>query len=188
MRSWLSPFEQVTGRFDGVVGQPDRAGEHVRRAARQRRQRRLGAGEAVGDLVERAVAAEADDHVDAVVGRPLGQAGGVAPTVGLDHRDLVVRGERLLDHDPAPRRHRGRRRVHDEQESHWRQLVTPAPLLARSHPYEHRRLREADPRSGRARRAQRRSHVEARRKVDPRRLRLVRRRDGAATGRQGRWR
>ena len=46
---------------------------------------------------------EHDDHVGAVGGRALGQPGGVAAPAGLGHRDLVVGGERLLDHDPPAR-------------------------------------------------------------------------------------
>ena len=48
-------------------------------------ERGRGAGQPVGGLVQRAVAAEADDHVDAVVGRALRQAGGVAAAVRLGH-------------------------------------------------------------------------------------------------------
>ena len=77
-------------RGDGVVGQADRAGEHVRRAARQRAEGGVGAGDAGGDLVERAVAAEPDDDVDAAPGGVVGEAGGVAAAVGLDELDLVV--------------------------------------------------------------------------------------------------
>src|SRR4051794_12169340 len=51
--------------------------------------------------------------------------------------------------------------------------------------YEYRRLRQADTRPGRAGSAHRGQHVEARWEVDPRRVRLLRRRDGPPTGRQG---
>ena len=50
------------------------------------------AGDAGGHLVQRAVAAEADDDVDAAARRVLGEAGGVAATVGLDDLDLVAAG------------------------------------------------------------------------------------------------
>ena len=45
----------------------------------QRAERGVGAGDAGGHLVERAVAAEADDDVDAAPGGVVGEAGGVAP-------------------------------------------------------------------------------------------------------------
>ena len=81
--------EQLDGR-DRVVGQADRAGEHVGRAAGQHAERGVGAGDAGGDLVERAVAAEADDDVDAAAGGVVGEAGGVAAPVRLDELDVVV--------------------------------------------------------------------------------------------------
>ena len=56
------------------------------------------AGQAVGRLVQRAVAAEHDDHVDPVGGGALGEAGGVAPPVGLGQGHVVVGRQRLLDH------------------------------------------------------------------------------------------
>ena len=95
--------EEGAGRLDRVVGQPDRAGEDVGRAAGQGGERGVGAGQAVGRLVEGAVAAEHDDDVDAVAGRALGQAGGVVAAVGLGDGDVVVGRQRLLDDDPAAR-------------------------------------------------------------------------------------
>ena len=53
-------------------------------------ERGVGAGDAGGHLVERAVAAVADDHVDAAAGGVLGEAGGVAAAVGLDDLHLVA--------------------------------------------------------------------------------------------------
>ena len=66
---------QQLGRGDRVVGQADRAGEHVGRPAGQDAERGVGAGDAGGDLVQRAVAAEADDDVDARAGRRRGRSG-----------------------------------------------------------------------------------------------------------------
>jgi hypothetical protein len=63
-------------------------------------------GETVGDFVERAVAPEAHDHVDTVVGGPLREAAGVPSSVGFGHGDLMIRRERLLDDDPSARRDR----------------------------------------------------------------------------------
>ncbi len=65
--------QQLDGR-DRVVGQADRAGEHVRRSARQRAERGVGAGDARGHLVERAVATEPDDDVDARAERRRGRS------------------------------------------------------------------------------------------------------------------
>ena len=90
---------------DRVVGQPDRAGEHVRRAAGQHAEGGVGAGDAGRHLVQRAVAAEPDDDVDAAAGGVVGEAGGVAAPVGLDELDLVVAGEPAVDDDgvaPSP--------------------------------------------------------------------------------------
>ena len=76
------------------------------------------AGQPVGRLVERAVTAEHDDDVDAVGGRALGEARGVAPAARLGDRDVVVGRQRLGDHDPPPGGHRRGERVDDEQEPH----------------------------------------------------------------------
>ena len=57
---------QLRGGVDRVVGDAERAREHVRRAAGQRRERGVGAGEPAAGLVERAVAGEHRDDVDAV--------------------------------------------------------------------------------------------------------------------------
>ena len=67
--------EQGAGGLDGVVRQPDRAGEHVGRPAGEGGQGGLGARQAVGGLVQRAVAAERDHHDVVAVARPLGEAG-----------------------------------------------------------------------------------------------------------------
>src|SRR6266545_6756355 len=60
-----------------------------------------------------------------------------------------------------------------------------APEAGQDHRYEHRRLRQADPRPGGAREARGRPHPRSQRQADPRRVRLVRRRDGPATRGQG---
>ena len=101
---------------DGVVGQPDRAGEHVRRAAGQGAERGVGAGDARRHLVQRAVAAEADDDVDAAPGGVVGEAGGVAAAVRLDELDVVVAAQPAVHDDGVARRHRRRERVHHEDD------------------------------------------------------------------------
>ena len=57
----------MLGGVDDVVGDPERSRDHVRGAARQDGHRDVRAGEAVGDLVERPVAAERDDDVIAAL-------------------------------------------------------------------------------------------------------------------------
>ena len=83
----MPPASEVDGG-DRIVGQPDRAGEHVRRAAGEHAERGVGAGDAGRHLVERAVAAEPDDDVDVAPGGVEGEAGGVAATVRLDELDV----------------------------------------------------------------------------------------------------
>ena len=58
-RPWASDTTSRSAACDRVVGDPERAREHVGRPARQRRERGVGAGEAVGRFVERAVAGRA---------------------------------------------------------------------------------------------------------------------------------
>src|SRR4029079_10107954 len=61
--------EQVLGGVDDIVGYPERTCDDVRRSAREQRDRDVGAGKAVDDLVERPVAAERDDDVITAVDR-----------------------------------------------------------------------------------------------------------------------
>ena len=91
--------EQLAGGLDRILGRPDGAGEHVRRAARQRGQRGRAPGQAVGGLVQRAVTAEDDDRVEVLGGGVLGQPGGMAAPARFRHLDVVVGGQRLADDD-----------------------------------------------------------------------------------------
>ena len=84
------PSGEQVGRRDRVVGHAERAGEHVGRTAGEHAERGVGAGDPGGDLVERAVAAVPDHHVDAASGGVVGEACGVAAPVGLDHLDVVA--------------------------------------------------------------------------------------------------
>ena len=102
----------------GSSGDAERAGVDVRGAAREGRERGLGADEPVGRLVQRAVAAEHRDDLDAPPGRAAGEAGRVPAPRRLRHLEVVLRAERLLDHHPLAGRHRRRGRVHDEQDAH----------------------------------------------------------------------
>ncbi len=108
--------QQLHGRHR-IVGHAERAGEHVGAAAGEHAERGVGAGDAGGDLVQRAVAAEPDDDVDASTGGVLGESGGVAAAVGLDDLDVVAAGERSVDDDRVARRHRRRERVDDQQDA-----------------------------------------------------------------------
>jgi hypothetical protein len=82
--------QQVLGRVDDVVGDPEHPGVHVGRAARQAGERRRGAAQAVGRLVDRAVAAERDDDVVALAGRLARQRGGVVARLGVDRVNVVT--------------------------------------------------------------------------------------------------
>ena len=108
--------EQVDGG-DGIVGQADRAGEHVRRTAGQDPEGGVGAGDASRHLIERAVATEGDDDVDVAPGGVGGEAGRVAAPVGLDQLDRMVAGEAALHDDGIARRHGRGERVDDEQDA-----------------------------------------------------------------------
>ena len=110
--------QQLAGGLQRVAGDPDGAGEDVGGAAGQRGEGGGRPGQAVGRLVERAVAAHGHDHVDAVVGRAVGEALGVPPPARLGHGQIVIGGEGLGDDDPGPGGHRRRGGVDDQQDSH----------------------------------------------------------------------
>jgi hypothetical protein len=112
--------EQLAGGLQRIPGDPDGPGEHVGRAARERRQGGGRARQAVGRLIQRPVAAHGHHHVDAVVGRAVGQPFGVAAPGRLGHGELVVGGQRLGDDDPGPGGHRRRGGIDDEEDPHRR--------------------------------------------------------------------
>ena len=124
----VAGIDSVGEQFDGcdrVVGKADRSCEHVRRSTRQDAKGGLGAGDARRHLVERAVAAEADHDVDAPPRRVVGEARCVPPPVRLDDLDVVAAAQPTLDHHGVPRRHRGRKRVDDEQDAQAPQATRP---------------------------------------------------------------
>ncbi len=88
---------EVFDGIDRVVRQADRASEHVGRPAGQHTERRVGAGDAGGDFVERAVTAETDHDVDAPAGGVVSETGGVTAPVGLDDLDVVTPAEATVD-------------------------------------------------------------------------------------------
>ena len=100
----------------GSLGSAQRAGEHVGRAAGQHAERGVGAGDAGRHLVERAVAAVADDDVDAAPGGVVGEPGGVPAPVGLDQLDVVPLRQSPVHDDGVACRHRRGERVDDEQD------------------------------------------------------------------------
>ncbi len=83
--------EEIDGG-DGIIGQPDGAGEHVGRTAGQHSEGRVGPGDTGRHLVERSVAAETDDDVDVASGGVEGETGGVAAAVRLDELRRRVLG------------------------------------------------------------------------------------------------
>ena len=113
-------LEQHVDRVDAVVREAEDSGEDVGGAPGEGGECSVRAGEAVGCLVERAVTAEHDDQVVALPGGRLGETGGVAPPAGFGEGDVVVGGQRLVDHDPSSGGDRGGHGVHDEQNPHRR--------------------------------------------------------------------
>ena len=89
--------EQVLGGVDDVVRDAERAADDVRRATRQHRHRDARAREAVGDLVEGAVAAERNDDVVLADARLAADLDRVRPCLGADGGDVVAALERVDD-------------------------------------------------------------------------------------------
>ena len=91
-----------------------------------------GVQQAVDDLVDRAVAAEGDDDVEAVERGLVGQLDGVAAVGGLGDVELDLAGEGVGD-DVAGAGGGGRRLgVHDQQRAHRPSLPVPSrPCSAR---------------------------------------------------------
>ena len=109
--------QQVLGRVDDVVGDAEGAADDVGRAARQHRDRHVGAGKPVDDLVQGPVAAEGDDDVVAVVAHLASDLGGMVLRLGGDRLDLVTPLQRVDDEVAQPVGNRGRVGVDDDQHS-----------------------------------------------------------------------
>ena len=86
-------------------------------AARQSAERRFGPRHTGRDLVERAIAAEADDDVDPATGSILGKPDGMPAAVGLDDLYVIALGESPMHDHGVTRRHRGGKRVDDQQDA-----------------------------------------------------------------------
>ena len=94
-RPAVGGVQQLLGGVDDVGRDPEQLRDDVVRAAGQAGQRRARAGEAVGGLVDRAVAAERDDDVVVRGGGLAAQLDRVALGLGVDRRDLVAALERV---------------------------------------------------------------------------------------------
>ncbi len=108
--------QQVCGG-DRIVRHAERAREDVRGTAWKHAERRVGASDSGCHLVQRAVAAVANDHVDTATGCVVSEAGGVTAAIRFDHLDFVtLRETSVYDHRVACRDRR-RKRVDDQQDS-----------------------------------------------------------------------
>ena len=115
--------QELAGRVDRVGREAERARVDVGRAAGQRRERGVGVQEPVGGFVERAVAGEYHDDVEAVVRGCVREPGRVAAPRRLRDLDLVLGGEQLADHHALARRHRRRGGVDEKQHPHRRRVA-----------------------------------------------------------------
>lgn len=116
----IESFEEHRDGVDAVVREAEDPGEDIGGAPREGGESGVRASEAVGCFVECAVTAEHDNEVVALPGGGLGKTGGVAPSAGLGEGDIVVGGQRLVDHDPSSGGDRRGHGVHDEQNPHRR--------------------------------------------------------------------
>ena len=102
----------------------------------QHAERGVGAGERVDGFVDRAVAAEDDHEVDAVVHRLGGELVRVATLLGLGDLQPEVGRQRLLDDREGGLGHRPRDGVDDEEDAmeaqgHGGSSMTGVPLSSR---------------------------------------------------------
>src|ERR671918_276352 len=88
------PDQMLSGVHD-VIWNPQRAADDVGGTAREDRDRDIGPGEPIGDLVQRPVAAERDDDVVAAVSRFAPDLDRVLGRLGVDGLHLVARLERV---------------------------------------------------------------------------------------------
>src|SRR6187551_2915156 len=107
--------EQVLGRVDDVVRDAKGAADDIGGAAGQYRYRHVGAGEAVSDLVQRAIAAKRHDDVITVVAYLAADLGGVVLRLGGDGLHLIATLQRVDDEVLEPIGDGRRVRVDDQQ-------------------------------------------------------------------------
>jgi hypothetical protein len=79
--------------------------------------------QAVDHLVDRAVAADGHDHVDAVDDRLRAELAPVAVVGGLRHLDLQLAGQGVDQPVAQGRRRRGRHRVDHDERAHCTRLA-----------------------------------------------------------------
>ena len=104
-------------------------GDDVRRPAGEHRDRDVGAGEAVGDLVQGPVAAEGDDDVVTALAGLAADLDRVVRRLGRHCLDLVAGLKRVDDQVLEPVGHRGRVGVDDDQHPLLgRRSADPAPF------------------------------------------------------------
>ena len=87
----------MLGGVDDVIGDAEGAADDVGGAAGEHRDGDIGAGEPVGDLVQRAVAAEGDNDVIAAVAGLAADLDRVLGGLGVDRLDVVAGLERVDD-------------------------------------------------------------------------------------------
>ncbi len=108
----------MPGGSDRVARDAEGSGEDVCGAAGDDAHRHRAAGEAVGHLVDGAVAPERDDDVVGPPGGLAGQLGGVAAAPRVDHVDLDAGGEGAFHEPDLSGRDRAGLHVGDEKEPH----------------------------------------------------------------------
>ena len=101
----------------------------------------FAAGYTGGDLIERAVATEADHNLDTATSSVLRKSRGVAAPIGLDYLDLICRSatvalhQRAVHHNGVTRRHRGRKSVDHEQNPQGIDSTAPCDRLGQCPTY-----------------------------------------------------
>ena len=148
--SGVDPACEELDSLEWIVRQTERACEHVGGAARKHAERSVGARNASGNLVERAVAAVADHHVNATSGGVVGKTCRVAASVGLDDLDIVALAQSAVDDDGVACGHRRRERIHDQENfhrsnHHQGRPRYPAYVCGRRHRADRGRARRAAP-------------------------------------------
>ena len=126
-------IEQHPGCLDGIVGESKGSRKDVGGATGNGGQCGRRAGQAVGRLVERAIASEDHDHIGTVGGSGGGEARRMAPAGGLRDGDGMVGSEGFGDDHPSPGGDRRGRWIDDQVHLH-NTLDRSGALLVTSSP------------------------------------------------------